>query len=378
MCREEDFQQWSKKTEAFFAGVIKETEMMLEWAAEQPTEITTTAIDLELSTDTNVDRVVQNLEFVLQQMHTALMAVTSYEANDIVANSRKNPLEAWRRLQKRYDPTTGGRKRSLLRTIISPGRCSLLELQAGIERWKPNVARYEKKMKDKLDDEIKLAGLESLVLEELEKHLILKSNRLRTFEDVRLEVVTYVEAKFGLRIRDSKPSDTGVRGHQIPWMLMRPTLSRLAKEKSHRVHAMGVLSAVEHIFNETAMHARAQASNRLAKANRASHGPRESPQSHAKERVKRTMDLKSETSSENWNQCKGDKFRPLTRCGFIVNGVLTNGTTAGGRMNGMMTGVVLDGMKIVNRHMTHLKAHFHLKTQNGCATGHLFRFHSKV
>ena len=43
---------------------------------------------------------------------------------------------------------------------------------------------------------------------------------------------------------------------------------------------MGVfLSAVEHIFNETAMHARAQASNRMAKANRASHGPRVSPHS---------------------------------------------------------------------------------------------------
>ena len=35
---EEDFQQWSKKTEAFFAGVIKESEMILEWAAEQPTK----------------------------------------------------------------------------------------------------------------------------------------------------------------------------------------------------------------------------------------------------------------------------------------------------------------------------------------------------
>ena len=45
--REEDFQQWSKKTEAFFAGVIMKSEMMLEWAAEQPTEITTTAIELE-------------------------------------------------------------------------------------------------------------------------------------------------------------------------------------------------------------------------------------------------------------------------------------------------------------------------------------------
>ena len=71
-------------------------------------------------------------------------------------------------------------------------------------------------MKDKLDDEIKLAGLESLKPEEFEKHLIFNSNRLRTFEDARLEVVTYVEAKFALRIRDSKPSDTGVRGHQIP------------------------------------------------------------------------------------------------------------------------------------------------------------------
>ena len=37
---------------------------------------------------------------------------------------------------------------------------------------------------------------------------------------------------------------------------------------------MGVLSAVEHIFNETAMYARAQASNLLTRANRASHGPR--------------------------------------------------------------------------------------------------------
>ena len=70
-------------------------------------------------------------------------------------------------------------------------------------------------MKDKLDDEIKFAGLESLV-PELEKHLIHNSNRLRTFEDARLEVVTHVEAKFGLRIRGSKPSDAGARGHSDP------------------------------------------------------------------------------------------------------------------------------------------------------------------
>ena len=108
------------------------------------------------------------------------------------------------------------------------------------------MSRHEKKMKDKLDDEIKLVGLESLVPEELEKHLTLNPNRLRTFEDARLEVVTYV--KFGLRIRDSKPSDTGARGHSDPIDVDAVnTFSLLSKEKDHRVRAMGVKSAVEHM-----------------------------------------------------------------------------------------------------------------------------------
>ena len=40
-----------------------------------------------------------------------------------------------------------------------------------------------------MDDEIKRAGLESLVPEELEGHLIFNSKRLRTFEDARSEIV---------------------------------------------------------------------------------------------------------------------------------------------------------------------------------------------
>ena len=63
--KEEDVQQWSKKTEAVFAGVIKESEMML-WSAEQAAEITQELINLEfLPTATNVERGVRNLEFVL-------------------------------------------------------------------------------------------------------------------------------------------------------------------------------------------------------------------------------------------------------------------------------------------------------------------------
>ena len=140
--KEEDFQLWSKKTEAFFARVIKGSEMMLEWSTEQVTEITQEHTDLEFTpTATNVERGVLNLEFVLQKMYSAQVAFSSFEAFDIVANSRKKQLEAWRRLQKRYDPTTGGRKRNLLRTIDFVGRCSLWErsswtkLSSGTLSW---------------------------------------------------------------------------------------------------------------------------------------------------------------------------------------------------------------------------------------------------
>ena len=202
---EEDVQRWSKKTEAFFAGVIKESEMM-EWAAEQTTEVTAELIANSLPTATNQERGVQNLQCVL--------AADAYSACGVSRVMRRMTLlpTRGRTLWRHGGGCTGGRKRNLLRTIISPGTCSLLELQAGIERWDSYVSRYEKKLKDKMDDEIKLLGLKALVPEELEKHVTLNSNRLRTFEDARLEIVTYVEAKFGLRIRDSKSSDTGWRG----------------------------------------------------------------------------------------------------------------------------------------------------------------------
>ena len=88
-------------------------------------------------------------------------------------------------------------------------------------------------MKDKLDDETKLASLEALVLEELKKHLILNSNRFRTFDDARLEIVTCVEAKFGLRIRGSRPSHTVTRGQSDPMDV--DAVNSLSSRKGKRV-----------------------------------------------------------------------------------------------------------------------------------------------
>ena len=74
---------------------------------------------------------------------------------------------------------------------------------------------------------------------------------------------------------------------------------------------MVVSSAVEHMFNETVMHAKALESNRLARANRASHGPRV----RAKERLKRTREI-------HWKVQRNQRCQRLTQGQNIENGSL--------------------------------------------------------
>ena len=65
-----------------------------------------------------------------------------------------------------------------------------------------------------MDDELKLAGLEALVPDDVEKHLMINANRLDTYDKARLEVVTYVEARTGTKMKAEtlKPGGAGSSG----------------------------------------------------------------------------------------------------------------------------------------------------------------------
>ena len=168
--------------------------------------------------------------------------LTSYEANDIVAKSRKNALETGRRLQKQYDSMTGRRKRNLLRTIVSLGRCSLLELRVG-------------------SCEIKFVGNQPLVFMNwinIRYPVWIANEKLRL---CALEIVTDAEVTFGLTIRDSKPNDMGSRGHSDPM-----DVDAVAKEKGHRSRVMFVSSTAKHLFNESVMYAKARARKSFGKS----------------------------------------------------------------------------------------------------------------
>ena len=169
--RAEDFQQWSMKTEGFFAGVI--SGMMLEWSAEQATEITTTAIDLEfLPTVTNVER--------RSSKPWSLCCSRCIQHSWLSRGMRQMTLSSslgrtlWRHGRD-------CRNTLILRQVLGNETCcerSFLlegapfqELQAGIERWESYVSRSGKKLMDKFDDEIKLAGLEASVPGEMRENI---------------------------------------------------------------------------------------------------------------------------------------------------------------------------------------------------------------
>jgi hypothetical protein len=64
------------------------------------------------------------------QMYSVLMALCQNEALDIIVGSGSgNGLEAWRRLQRRYDPSTVGRSRGLLREILVLPKANVKELR---------------------------------------------------------------------------------------------------------------------------------------------------------------------------------------------------------------------------------------------------------
>ena len=76
----------------------------------------------------DVDRIM-DLEKKVHQVYQTLMALTEDESQDIVIGAGSgNSLEAWRKLGRRWDPVVAGRKRALLKQIISPERCKLDQL----------------------------------------------------------------------------------------------------------------------------------------------------------------------------------------------------------------------------------------------------------
>ena len=117
---EEKFLPWKIRFENFLTNTFPDIAEVLEWAEERDTTITPTEVHNAYCIEGAVDFVPRLME-KQQQLFTVLQQLCEEEPFDIVTNCGKgNGLEAWRRINRRYDPATAGRKRALLKHIITP------------------------------------------------------------------------------------------------------------------------------------------------------------------------------------------------------------------------------------------------------------------
>ena len=193
----------------------------LEWSATSDVEVSQQAIDAMFGSAADaMDQWDEVWEFN-EQLYTVLRATTEGIPFDLIENCPAGQgMEAWRALHKKYDPSTGGRKRVMLNALTNPDRVTYEHLGGALERWKSLRSRYDRKKdqlgnREKLPDSIAMNALEKMVPKELETHLLLNYGRFRTFEEMEKEVLMFMEAKTGSRINISSNFAKG-SGDAVP------------------------------------------------------------------------------------------------------------------------------------------------------------------
>jgi hypothetical protein len=201
----ESYLRWRIKTESFMFSVFPEMEQVLNWCEEQ--ENTVTEARAQAAFGVGTASPVDDLKDKSAQIYSVLQNLLEGEPFMILRNTEKaNGLEAWRRINRRYDPSTGAKKSALLRHILNPGKCKLEELSERIEGWMELVNRYESRKdsagnRQSIAQDIKMSILESMCPPEVERHLQLNRSRFLDFDDMHAELASYLETRVGVKLK---------------------------------------------------------------------------------------------------------------------------------------------------------------------------------
>ena len=231
------FRHWAIKVEDFIIGKYgDEFRQVLEWAIDFEGNMTYQDLSDAFGDNADYSDQIEEIQEKNSQIFILLRNLTEQESFDIIDGVDHGfGLKAWQKLHLRWDPTTGGRRMTMLATLMNPGRVKLEELASAIQRWKTLRRRYSNKKdsdgkRHNLPDDISRASLMKLVPEDLAQHLLLNHRKLTTFETMEEEVALIVEQKTGYKMKDSL-RDTGPRPMDIGAMDLAALMTAVSKGK---------------------------------------------------------------------------------------------------------------------------------------------------
>ena len=129
-------------------------------------------------------------------------------------------FEAWRKLSKKYSPTTPMRGMQLMMAAINPGKAKgLEEVAIHIDRWEAKVLALSRDFNELLSEKMRAAILTSMLPADLQHALIQQADKIEDHKSTRDRVATIVEAKLALKNPDAMECDAVHRStdHAEAW-----------------------------------------------------------------------------------------------------------------------------------------------------------------
>ena len=187
------FNDWSDHVITCVDAQIPGTWELLEHIKDTQPAAQVSIDDLSLHFP-NIDRA--TLEYLNSTLYAVLITFTVGEARNIVRQARRpNGYEAWKLLQRRFNPVTIGRQRAGLTTIANPpANVPLAQLAGEIVSWETKITEFEARPHaEKISEAIKMAAVVSMCPNRLREHLQLNAQRYTTYMELREEIFTYIE-----------------------------------------------------------------------------------------------------------------------------------------------------------------------------------------
>ena len=168
----------------------------VEWAEKKQTEIED---ELDL-TDESRKR--------SAGVFNILGTIVKGESLQILYNSNFSGAEAWRKLAKRFSPTTPMRGMQLLLATLSPGRVKKMEeISGAINKWETKVLALQRDFKENLSEKMKPAILVSMLPKELQDNLVQQADKMTDYKTTKDRIISIVEAKMAMRDPDMMDCD---------------------------------------------------------------------------------------------------------------------------------------------------------------------------
>jgi len=200
----ENWKDWCFQFKSATRGSSSIAYDLLNWAEKE-----TSVIDDFTEFEGGEDQAIK----ISGELFNVISTMVQGEALQLLHNCDYNGAEAWRRLSRRYSPSTPLRAMQLMLQIVSPGKAkSVKELPNIIDKWESRVLALQRDFKETISSRMKAAILISILPSDIQDALIQQADKYEEYLPTKEKVLSIVDAKMAMRSPDEMDVDA-LHGH---------------------------------------------------------------------------------------------------------------------------------------------------------------------